>query len=132
MLVIQGKSVLKVFVKQQPPLRSSVFEIFEIFEFEMLKNLKYFTDLNVWISCLHYVCESGLNLTRWRCRCMCAQPCLTLCDPMDYSPPGSSVHGIFQARILEWVATSFSRGSSQGSKLTSLASPGIGRRILYH
>ena len=36
----------------------------------------------------------------------------TLCDPMDYSPPGSSVHGILQARILEWVAISFSRGSS--------------------
>ena len=34
------------------------------------------------------------------------------CDPMDYSLPGSSVHGIFQARILEWVAISFSRGSS--------------------
>ena len=40
------------------------------------------------------------------------QSCPTLCDPMDCSPPGSSVHGIFQARILEWVATSFSRGSS--------------------
>jgi len=40
------------------------------------------------------------------------QSCPTLCDPMDYSPPGSSVHGIIQARILEWVATSFSRGSS--------------------
>ena len=38
--------------------------------------------------------------------------CLTLCDPMDHSLPGSSVHGIFQARILEWVAVSFSRGSS--------------------
>ena len=35
------------------------------------------------------------------------------CDPMDSSPPGSSVHGIFQARTLEWVAISFSRGSSQ-------------------
>ena len=41
------------------------------------------------------------------------QWCLTLCDPMDYSPPGSSVHGISQARILEWVTISFSRGSSQ-------------------
>ena len=40
------------------------------------------------------------------------QSCLTLCDPMDGSPPGSSVHGTLQARILEWVATSFSRGSS--------------------
>ena len=39
--------------------------------------------------------------------------CLTLCHPMDCSPPGSSVHGILQARILEWVAISFSRGSSQ-------------------
>ena len=42
-----------------------------------------------------------------------AQSCLTLCDPVDGSPPGSSVHGILQARILEWVAISFSRGSSQ-------------------
>ena len=38
---------------------------------------------------------------------------LTLCDPMDYSLPGSSVHGIFQARVQERVAISFSRGSSQ-------------------
>ena len=37
------------------------------------------------------------------------QLCLTLCDSIDYSPPGSSVHAIFQARILEWVATSFSK-----------------------
>ena len=36
----------------------------------------------------------------------------TLCDPMDCSPPMSSAHGIFQARILEWIAISFSRGSS--------------------
>ena len=40
-----------------------------------------------------------------------AQSCLTPCEPMDCSPPGSSVHGIFQARILEWVAIPFSRGS---------------------
>ena len=36
------------------------------------------------------------------------QSCLTLCDPMDCSPPGLSVHGILQARTLEWVAISFS------------------------
>ena len=41
------------------------------------------------------------------------QSCLTLCDPVDNSPPSSSVHGILQARILEWVVTPFSRGSSQ-------------------
>ena len=37
-----------------------------------------------------------------------AQSCLTLCDPVDCSPPGSSIHGILQARTLEWVAISFS------------------------
>ena len=42
-----------------------------------------------------------------------AQLCLTLCDPMDCTQPASSVHGIFQARILAWVAVPFSRGSSQ-------------------
>ena len=41
-----------------------------------------------------------------------AQSCLTICNPMDCSPPGSSVHGILQARILEWAVISFSRGSS--------------------
>ena len=41
------------------------------------------------------------------------QLCPTLCDPMDWSLPGSSIRGIFQARILEWSAISFSRGSSQ-------------------
>ena len=41
------------------------------------------------------------------------QSCLTLCDPMDCSPPGSSVHGILQARILEWSAIFSSRGFSQ-------------------
>ena len=48
--------------------------------------------------------------------CVCvltAQSCPTLWDPVACSPPGSSVHGNFQARILEWVAISFSRGSSQ-------------------
>ena len=41
------------------------------------------------------------------------QWCLTLCDPMDCSPPGSSAHGILQVRILEWVALPSSRGSSR-------------------
>ena len=41
-----------------------------------------------------------------------AQSCPTLCNPMGCSPPGSSIHGILQARILEWVAISFSRGAS--------------------
>ena len=49
------------------------------------------------------------------------QSCPTLCHPIDYSPPGFSVHGILQARTLEWVAISFSRGSSQPRDLMSLA-----------
>ena len=40
-----------------------------------------------------------------------AQSCPTLCDPVDLSPPGSSIHGIVQARMLEWVSISFSRRS---------------------
>ena len=48
----------------------------------------------------------------WKKDVSVCQSCQTLCDPMDCSPPGSSVHGISQARILEWVAISFSRGSS--------------------
>ena len=49
-----------------------------------------------------------------------AQSYSTLCDPKDCSPPGSSTHGIFQIRILEWVAISFSRGSSQPRNRTQV------------
>ena len=58
------------------------------------------------------------------------QSCPTLCDPMDCSLPGSSIHGIFQARTLEWVAISFSRRSS----LTQGLNPGLPhcRQMLYH
>ena len=48
----------------------------------------------------------------WKSESEVAQSCPTLCDPMGCSLPGSSVHGIFQATVLEWVAISFSRGSS--------------------
>ena len=54
----------------------------------------------------------------------------TLCNPMDYSPPGSSIHGILQARILAWVAILFSRGSSRPRGWT-LGLP-HGRSFLYH
>ena len=46
------------------------------------------------------------------CCCLVANLCPALCKPVDCSQPGSSIHGIFQARILEWVSISFSRGSS--------------------
>ena len=50
-----------------------------------------------------------------------AQSCPTLCNPMDCSLPGSTIHGIFQARILEWVAISFSRRSSQPRDWTQVS-----------
>ena len=50
-----------------------------------------------------------------------AQSCLTLCDPIDCSLPGSPVRGIFQAIVLEWVAISFSRGSSQPRARTQVS-----------
>ena len=59
------------------------------------------------------------------------QSCPTLCDHMHYSPPGSSVHGIFLARILEWVTMPSSRGSSQPRAQTRLSCI-VSGCILYH
>ena len=53
-------------------------------------------------------CHFLLQCMKVKSQSEVAQSCLTLCDPMDCSPPGSSVHGIFQARVLEWVAFAFS------------------------
>ena len=59
-------------------------------------------------------CQWTINMIHGKkMKVLVSQSCPTLCDPMDCSPPGSSVHGILQARILEWVAIPFSRGSSQ-------------------
>ena len=58
----------------------------------------------------------------------CAQSCLTSCNYTDCSPPVSSVHGVFQLRILEWVAISFSRGSSRPRDRTQVSHIG-GRRF---
>ena len=57
-------------------------------------------------------CRLGNFLVRVSIESEVTQLCLTLCDRMYCNLPGSSVHGIFQARVLEWVAISFSRGSS--------------------
>ena len=74
-----------------------------------------FCHISMWIS--HTSCVHAMLI----------QSCPTLCDPMDGSPPGSSVHGILQARILEWVAISFSKGSSQPRDwiCLSLSSPAL-------
>ena len=63
--------------------------------------------------CFKFVLQFNIHVCLCVCACPVIQSCLILCDPMDCSPPGSFVHGISQARILEWVAISFWRGSSQ-------------------
>ena len=63
------------------------------------------------------ICTEG-----YVCVCVLVPPlCLTLCDTKDYSQPGSSVHGILHARILEWLPISFSRGSSQPKDQTLIS-----------
>ena len=52
------------------------------------------------------------------------QSCPTLCDPIDVSPPGSTVHGIFQARVLEWIVIAFSGLNTEASSIKSNFSPG--------
>ena len=64
------------------------------------------------------------------CACSAAQSCPTLRDPMDCNLPGSSVHGILQARVLEWVAISSSMGYSHPRDQTHISC--TGRWILYH
>ena len=70
----------------------------------------------------------------WACWCCSvAQSCPTLCLPMDCSPPGSSVRGIFQAQILEWVALYSPRASSQPRDQTVISCISCtGRQVLYH
>ena len=83
------------------------------------------------VKVLHSICQQIWKTQQWpqdwersvfipipkkgnakECSSEVTQLCLTPCDPMDCSLPGSSVHGIFQARIVEWIAISFSRRSS--------------------
>ena len=90
--------------------------------FPPIHSFMQFADLTVTnqkkiLTCLNWfasVCWLLLDISPLYLHCCCsvAQSCPTFCDPMDCSPPGSSVYGIFQARILEWAAISFSRGSS--------------------
>ena len=68
--------------------------------------------------------SSELAVCLCACVCVCVLvtlSCLTFCDPVDWRPPGSSVHGILQARILEWIPISCSRGSSWPSDWTRVS-----------
>ena len=70
---------------------------------------------------LPYGTQTDLCLCAWVCVCSVTLVCVWLCDPMDCSLPGSSVHGITQTRILEWVAISSSRESSQPRDRTCIS-----------
>ena len=82
------------------------------FQYWICKIINIIAYYGSFFSSLLYVCQCAKSL----------QLCPTLCNPMDYSLPGSSVHGIFQARILEWVAMPFSR---------DFPTQGLNPRLLY-
>ena len=114
------------------PLSSHSSPTFNVFQHQGL-----FT----WVSSSHQVARRmqikptrRYYLTPFRmCTCSVTQSCPTLCKPMDYSPPSSSVHEILQARILEWVAMPSSRGSSKPRDQTHNSYISwIGRQVLYH
>ena len=96
----------------------------------------------VWPWCLpwaNYLISQRLSFSsvKFMCVCVCAHAhvlsCPTLCNPMDYSLPGSSVHGIMQARVLEQVATSFSSGSFRPRDWTHISCISCsGRWTLHH
>ena len=89
-----------------------------------------------WSDVTKYIIQDKLSyaeVTKNTSACECPHSCLTLCDPMDCSLPGSSVHGILHARILECVVNFYSKGSSwhRGGTRVSWV-PFIGMQILYH
>ena len=105
-------------------------------------------DRGAWQATVHRVAKSQTQLKRLStharmhvrmyidrhiCTCMHAQSCQTLCNPMDHRPPGSSVHELSQARIMEWVAISYSGGPSRPRDLTRVSWVScIDRWICYH
>ena len=88
--------------------------------FLILSHPYSFIHLLYFYSCLKYNC---IKMYLW----LCAQSCLTLCDPMDYNPPGSSISEISQARILEWVGISSYRGFSWPRDQTHVSPAWAGR-----
>ena len=104
-------------------------------DMSLSKLWKIVKDMEAWHATGHGVAELDVTELLNNKGVCCAQSLILVClfDPMDGNQPGSSVHGIFQARILEWVAISYSRESSQPMAHTHvLWISYIGRWILYH
>ena len=88
------------------------FSIFRITHQALLTLLKYLQFCSWYCIVYYYYKSRQANLIVIICCCLVTQSCLTICDSMDCSSPGSSIHGILQARILDWVAICSSRESS--------------------
>ena len=98
-----------------------------------ITNTMFYTDWPIFLRCVsaHYY-----QMVQIVDMCEAAQSCLTLCIPLHCSPPGSSVHGVFQARLLEWAAMPSSKGSSRPRdwpKDRTQVSPVscTGRKVIY-
>ena len=83
------------------------------------KGLFLLSFFSIWMNCVFHCCAKLLQL------------CLTLCDPLDCNLPDSSVHGILQAWILEWIAMPSSRGSSQPRDRTQVSCLLLSRQVPY-
>ena len=96
-----------------------------------LENLPYWGSLSPLLFLMGKALElmSSMGLWSQKVKVLGAQSCLTLWDPMDCSPSGSSVHGILQTRILEWAVISFSRRSSQRRDWTQVS--GTAGRLFF-
>ena len=110
--------VLQVWLpNQESSLSARLWLYFETFTPESLRGLWVDNNFTLPGKLMNWSTWLTMNADIWPMLCcvLCLVPlsCLTLCDPMDCSPPGFSVHWVFQARVLEWVAILFSRGSSR-------------------
>ena len=119
-------------VSQSSNLGRQAQKIFVILEKHQMFALSLYALLFEFFFYCFYVGKVYVN--KWNvCVCVCVwapQTCPTLCNPMDSSPPGSSVYGISQPIILEWVAIASSRGSSSPRGHTQISH--IGKLVLYH
>ena len=90
-------------------------------------------DIDIRYTCIYVCVYIYIYIYMYIHTCLVAQSCLTLCYLIGSSPLSSPVHGIFQARILEWIAISCFRGSSQSRNRIHVSHVScIGRQILYH
>ena len=101
-----GKTIHVALWKHMEPLNL----LKKLGEDMLFSKREYFKGKLWWLVWLYYFTKCSCYVCT--CTILVSQSCPALCNPLDCKPPGSSVHGILQARILEWVAISFSRGSS--------------------